>query len=309
MTCRLNLHTLDINQSKIQSDECTRIVYVISHFSWRWLQCWKVCIVLLIYVHVWLLSYWAKWPHSAFSVRQIQPLSVRLVSEHVGDCVCLCVAQASATLSSHLCTLEMVCSVSKQACVSGWERRWWFLASNALIDGIIWVGRCLLMGGGWRLPPLIDPCLVVARGAPLLIKWTQIHPQIKYPPWLFMKKPDICIYRSGIECVLPFAGVCVPDGWGLSAEFTRGSSLSVLCLCVRVTLPQWSGSFLLFQCSEMYVFLLPCLHIMEVSFGKPWINIASLKRTWPNASSASRVDWIASADVGVLIQLCDAWTH
>lgn len=45
--------------------------------------------------------------------------------------------------------------------------------------------------------------------------------------------------------------------WRLTAEFTRESSLSVLCLCVRVTLPQWSGSFLPLQHFKLF-FILYC---------------------------------------------------
>lgn len=112
-----------------------------------------------------------------------------------------------------------------------------FLEPNPLIDGLSWVGQRLLKGGvcGWRLPSavyLIDPRSAVVRGVLLTC--------IRTPSTVLCGCVCVCVYE--------------------------GSSLSVLCLCVRMTLPQWSGSLL-----PLHVFL-PLRCSLLWKFSEIWNN-------------------------------------
>lgn len=112
-----------------------------------------------------------------------------------------------------------------------------FLEPNPLIDGLSWVGQRLLKGGvcGWRLPSavcLIDPRSAVVRGV--------LQACIRTPSTVLWLCVCVCVYE--------------------------GSSLSVHCLCVRMTLPQWSGSLL-----PLHVFL-PLRCSLLWKFSENWNN-------------------------------------
>lgn len=271
----------------IHSDKCARITHVAcslfssSHKSRRWRE-WRTCVVPpfgLLFVcmcahQAAMLVKWTEIKKTFWCMIVLDEFwSVTFISLNTFVIVCLCVVQwdhiswyvphsTITTPSTHLCSLEMghgvVSSVSEPdllwyVCVFGVGGRREvrlldegseFLEPNPLIDGLNWVGQGLLKGGvcGWRLPStvcrLIDPVL----GGPTINtgRYT-LHPPLHETVFISMFK-NLCV------CVC----VCVPDYWSLTAEFTRGSSLSVLCLCVRVTLPQWSGSFLPLQHSKMF---------------------------------------------------------
>lgn len=129
--------------------------------------------------------------------------------------------------------------------------------------------------GVWSIPAGL-----VARGAKLLIK--QAH-ACRYTYRLSSLPDLVLISKSKYLYLLATARVCVcialtvywclPDCWSLIAEFMRGSSLPVLCLCVRVTLPQWSGSFLLLQSSKMFHTNFFSLSNAEVIFRKAKRNL------------------------------------
>lgn len=199
------------------------------------------------------------------------------------------------TPSAHLCSLEagrgVVSGVSasqvgcESVCVFGgvggrwacWMREESFWADNLLIDGLGWVGRGSPRRGvcGWRLPSTCPPAArsilssSVVRGVAASAVQPSTHSsrrQRSYARWTKNKKNLSACVRA-----------CTPDYRGLTAGFTRESSLSVLCLCVTVTLPQWSGSFLPLQHST--VFLHSCLlcfsmgEFFSLSFSFLFLNV------------------------------------